>query len=106
MRDGTIKKYDYGDEKANRKHYGSSQPPPYNMRNIANDVPLFLAHGGADVLSVNKDVTLLLDSLRHHERGRLVVEYREEYGHSDFVMGMNARQVVYDPLIAFFRLQY
>lgn len=105
MRDGTIKKYDYGDEKGNRKHYGTPQPPSYDMRNIADDVPLFLAHGGADVLSVNKDVKLLLDSLRHHDKDKLVVVYREEYGHSDFVMGMNARQVVYDSLIAFLRHQ-
>ncbi|KAI3457627.1 hypothetical protein Pfo_014290 [Paulownia fortunei] len=105
IREGAIKMYDYGDEKENRKHYGTPTPPSYNMKNIPNDIPLFLAYGGADALSVSDDVKLLLDSLHDHEGDKLVIEYREDYAHADYVMSVNARQVVYDPLIAFFRLQ-
>ncbi|XP_051152246.1 triacylglycerol lipase 2-like [Andrographis paniculata] len=104
MRDGTIKMYDYEDEKENRKRYGRPSPPSYNMSNIPNNIPLFLAHGGTDALSVSADVKLLLDSLKGHRKDKLVVEYREDYGHADYVMAINARQSVYDPLIAFFKL--
>ncbi|KAL0400171.1 UNVERIFIED_CONTAM: Triacylglycerol lipase 2 [Sesamum radiatum] len=96
--------YDYGDVKENVKHYGMPVPPSYNMTNIPKDVPLFLAYGGKDALSVQQDVKLLLDSLRDHEQDKLVVQYTENYAHADFILGYNARQVVYDPLMAFLRL--
>lgn len=105
IREGTLKMYDYGDEKENTKHYGQSTPPSYDMTNIPKDVPLFLGYGGADALSVPEDVKLLLDSLRDHEHDKLAVEYTEGYAHADHVMAVNARQTVYDPLIAFFRTQ-
>ncbi|KAK4397830.1 Triacylglycerol lipase 2 [Sesamum angolense] len=79
-------------------------PPSYNMTNIPNDVPLFLAYGGKDALSVQEDVKLLLDSLHQHEQVKLVIQYTENYAHADFVMGFNARQVVYDPAMAFLKL--
>lgn len=104
MKDGAIKKFDYGNEKTNKKHYGAARPPSYDMSKITDDFPLFLAHGGADTMSVRKDVKILLHNLRHHQRDKLVVEYREEYGHGDYIMGVNAKQVVYDSLIAFLRL--
>ncbi|KAL0354266.1 UNVERIFIED_CONTAM: Triacylglycerol lipase 2 [Sesamum angustifolium] len=96
--------YDYGDVKENVKHYGMAVPPSYNMTNIPNDVPLFLAYGGKDALSVQEDVKLLLDSLHQHEQDKLVVQYIENYAHADFIMGFNARQVVNDPLMAFLKL--
>lgn len=105
IREGTIKKYDYGDEKENMEHYGTPTPPSYNMNNIPTNIPLFLAYGGADALSVTGDVKLLLESLHDHERDKLVVEYQEDYAHGDYVMGVNAREVVYDPMMSFFSLQ-
>lgn len=105
IRGGKIRKYDYEDEEENKKHYGRPTPPSYEMSRIPSDLPLFLAYGGADALSVTRDVELLLDSLGGHEGDKLVVEYRADYAHADYVMAVNARQVVYDPLIAFFRLQ-
>ncbi|XP_047940781.1 triacylglycerol lipase 2-like [Salvia hispanica] len=104
VRGGEIRKYDYGDEEENKKHYGRPTPPSYEMRRIPSDLPLLLAYGGAHALSVPRDVELLLDVLRGRGGDELVVEYREEYAHADFVWAVNARQVVYDPLIAFFRL--
>ncbi|XP_057792718.1 triacylglycerol lipase 2-like [Salvia miltiorrhiza] len=105
IRGGKICKYDYEDEEENKKHYGTPAPPSYEMSRIPSDLPLLLAYGGADALSVARDVELLLDSLDGHARDKLVVDYREDYAHADYVMAVNARQVVYDPLIAFFRLQ-
>lgn len=104
IRGGEIRKYDYEDEEENKKHYGMPTPPSYEMSRIPSDLPLLLAYGGADALSVTRDVELLLESLSRHEGDKLVVEYTKDYAHADYVMAVNARQVVYDPLIAFFRL--
>lgn len=86
-------------------HYGQPTPPVYNMSSIPNELPLYLSYGGKDALSDVKDVQVLLDDLKNHAGDKLVVQYREDYAHADFVMGVNANKVVYDPLMAFFRLQ-
>lgn len=98
--------YDYGDAGQNMEHYGQATPPLYNMSSIPNDLPLFLSYGGADALSDVRDVKLLLDSFKDHDGDKLVIQYREDYAHMDFVMGENAKEVVYDPLMAFLRLQW
>ncbi|XP_061962466.1 triacylglycerol lipase 2-like [Populus nigra] len=103
--EGTIAMYDYDDDEKNREHYGQTNPPVYNMTSIPNDLPLFLSYGGADALSDINDVQLLLDSLKDHDGDKLVKQYRVDYAHADYVMSANAKQDVYDPLIAFFRLQ-
>ncbi|PON39299.1 Serine aminopeptidase [Parasponia andersonii] len=105
IRDGTITMFNYGNEDENRKHYGQPYPPDYNVTSFPNDLPLFLSYGGKDALSDTKDVHLLLERLKDHDGDKLVVQYRDDYAHADYVMGENAKQVVYDPLIAFFRLQ-
>ncbi|KAF8043143.1 hypothetical protein BT93_A1479 [Corymbia citriodora subsp. variegata] len=105
VRDGKISMYDYGDEAQNMEHYGQATPPLYNMSSIPNDLPLFLSYGGADALSDVRDVKLLLESLKDHDGDKLVTQYREDYAHMDFVMGENAREVVYDALMVFLRLQ-
>lgn len=97
--------YDYEDEDENMEHYGQPTPPVYNMTTIPNDLPLFLSYGGQDALSDVNDVQLLLESLKDHDGDKLVVQYREDYAHADYVMASNAKQAVYDPLIAFFKLQ-
>nr|POE83690.1 triacylglycerol lipase 2 [Quercus suber] len=105
IREGSIAMYDYNDEVENIKHYGQPTPPVYNMTSIPNDLPFFLSYGGADALADVKDVKLLLDNLKDHDGDKLVIQYRDDYAHADYVMGQNAKQVVYDPLMAFFRLQ-
>ena len=96
--------YDYGSEDENNKYYGQPMPPAYNMAGIPNDLPLFLSYGGQDLLSDVEDVHTLLDTLKDHNPDKLVVQYKEDYAHADFVFGVNAKQVVYDPLMAFFNL--
>ncbi|XP_051152238.1 triacylglycerol lipase 2-like [Andrographis paniculata] len=102
IRKGTIEMYDYGNGDDNNKHYGQGTPPAYNMTSIPNDLPLFLGYGGQDLLSDVKDVQTLIDTLSDHDPNKLVLLYREDYAHLDFVHGTNANQVVYDPLMAFF----
>ncbi|KAL6287270.1 hypothetical protein ACE6H2_011660 [Prunus campanulata] len=104
VRKGTVEMYDYVLEDTNIKHYKKPTPPVYNMANIPKDVPLFFSHGGRDSIADINDVGILLDKLRDHDRDKLVVQYREEYAHADFIMSVNANQVVYGPLLAFFRL--
>lgn len=104
VRSGTIAKYDYGNEDDNMDHYGQPTPPVYNMTRIPKDLPLFLGYGGKDMLSDVKDVQVLLDNLKDHDADKLVKQYRNDYAHADFVFGVNANQVVYDPLMAFFKL--
>lgn len=105
IREGNIAMYDYNNADENSRQYGQPTPPLYNMTSIPNDFPLFLSYGGADALADVKDVKLLLNSLKDHDGDKLVVQYRDDYAHADYVMGENAKQVVYDPLMAFFRLQ-
>lgn len=84
------------------EHYGIPSPPDYNMASIPNDFPLYLSYGGQDQLSDTNDVRTLLDSFKDHNSDQLVVQFREEYAHADFVFAVNANQIVYNPLMAFF----
>ncbi|KAF7831729.1 triacylglycerol lipase 2-like [Senna tora] len=105
IRQGTIAMYDYENDEENTKHYGRPSPPVYDIARIPNNVPLFVSYGGADALSDVKDVRRLLEILKDHEGDKLVVQYRDDYAHADYVMGQNAKKDVYDPLISFLRLQ-
>lgn len=102
IRKGSIEMYDYGSEGDNNKHYGQSTPPEYKMSSIPNQLPLFLSYGGKDLLSDSNDVQTLLDALSGHDQDKLVVDYRDDYAHLDFVYAYNAKQLVYDPIMAFF----
>ncbi|GMP66689.1 hypothetical protein CsSME_00026948 [Camellia sinensis var. sinensis] len=104
IRQGTLAMYDYGNEDENNIHYGQPAPPVYNTASIPNDLPLFLSYGGQDLLSDVNGVQTLLDTLKDHDAYKLVVQYKENYAHYDFIFGFNAKQAVYDPLVAFFRL--
>nr|XP_028964585.1 triacylglycerol lipase 2-like [Malus domestica] len=101
---GNIAMYDYVFPAINIQHYNQPTPPVYNMENIPKDVPLFLSYGGRDPLSNVLDVKYLLDNLRDHDKDKLVAQYTAEYAHMDFLMAENANQVVYAPLLDFFKL--
>ncbi|KAF3783640.1 Triacylglycerol lipase 2 [Nymphaea thermarum] len=105
IRGGDVTMYDYGSANENTKHYGQKEPPAYNMSNIPSDLPLFLIYGGQDVLSDIFDLHLLLDSLKFHQKDKLTVHYIHNYAHVDFIMGINAKQLVYDHVVAFFMRQ-
>ncbi|XP_060672136.1 triacylglycerol lipase 2-like isoform X3 [Ziziphus jujuba] len=104
IRRGTLTKYDYGNVYENVKSYGQITPPAYNVKSIPKDVPLLLSYGGKDTLTVVNDVKILLEDLRDHKADKLVLQYRDDYAHFDFIVGYNANKLVYDPLIAFFML--
>ncbi|XP_057481778.1 triacylglycerol lipase 2-like isoform X2 [Actinidia eriantha] len=106
VRDGILTKYDYGNVNYNEEHYGKSKPPAYNLSNIPHNLPLFLSYGGQDALSDVRDVQTLLDSLKFHDLDKLNVQYVKDYAHADFIMGVTAKDVVYNQVIEFFRRQY
>ncbi|RCV32747.1 hypothetical protein SETIT_7G028300v2 [Setaria italica] len=106
IRRGTIAKYDYGNAADNTKHYGQATPPAYDVSAIPDDFPLFLSYGGRDSLSDVLDVGHLIhQALKSHDGDKLTVQYLDNYAHADFVMAGNARERVYAPLMAFFKLQ-
>lgn len=96
--------YNYYSGYENYRRYGQPTPPQYNIASIPNDLPLLLSYGGKDSLSDVEDVKTLIGTLSEHDPDKLVLVYREEYAHLDFIFGVNAKEVVYDPLVAFFRL--
>lgn len=102
IRTGKIAKYDYVDQAQNVQHYGQRVPPTYDLTKIPNDFPLFLGYGGQDMLSDVQDVKVLLNDLQNHDANKLVAAFNQDYAHADFVMAVSAKQVVYDPMIAFF----
>jgi dienelactone hydrolase len=101
IRRGTIAMFDYDFPLINMQHYNQLSPPVYNMASMPKNVPLFLSYGGRDALSDVNDVKALLTDLKDHDKDKLVEQYVEEYAHMDFIMGGNAKQKVYDPLLAF-----
>ncbi|KAH9602506.1 hypothetical protein KSS87_020965 [Heliosperma pusillum] len=104
-RDGTIGMYDYIDIEKNMEYYGQVVPPLYDLVNIPNDLPLFISHGGRDELADVDDVKFLLDNLKDHDSEKLFLQFIEDYAHADYVMAINAKEVVYDFLISFFKNQ-
>ncbi|KAG6410168.1 hypothetical protein SASPL_128219 [Salvia splendens] len=103
VRDGLLSKYDYGNAPFNMAHYGQAKPPVYNLSRIPPNLPLFLSYGGRDALSDVRDVATLLDSLKLHDVGKLHVQYIKDYAHADFIMGVTAKDLVYNQMISFFK---
>ncbi|CAL9748982.1 unnamed protein product [Musa acuminata subsp. burmannicoides] len=99
IRRGTLAKFDYDDCDKNTKHYGQEVPPAYDISSFPHDLPLLLGYGGEDGLSDGGDGLRLMDGLRFHDQHKLTVLYRLDYGHDDFIMAVNAEQLVYDRVI-------
>ncbi|CAA6667892.1 unnamed protein product [Spirodela intermedia] len=102
-RDGVPSKFDFGGRDANLRQYGQERPPAYNMSAISSEFPIFLSYGGRDFLSDVEDVRRLLIDLRSHDADKLTVQFVPEFAHVDFIIGVSAKTVVYDQVLAFFR---
>lgn len=104
IRTGTVSKYDNVNINENMKQYNQAIPPAYDFSKIPKDLPLFMSYGKNDYLSDVKDVEILLDKMKDHDKDKLVVQYVDNYAHMDFVMGNNTKQVVFDRVTAFIAL--
>ncbi|CAH9089575.1 unnamed protein product [Cuscuta epithymum] len=100
VRSRILTKYDY--DLNNIEHYGQPRPPIYNLTNIPLDIPIFISYGGQDALSDVKDVENLLDYLKSHNIFKMHVLYIQEYAHADFILGITAKDLVYNKIIGFF----
>lgn len=105
VRDRVLAKYNYGNADYNLEHYGEARPPVYNLSNIPHNLPLFISYGGQDALSDVRDVQTLLDSLKYHDGDKLSVQFIKDYAHADFIMGINAKDIVYNQVVSFFKRQ-
>jgi len=88
--------FDYGSKRANQEHYGTDEPPEYNLTKI-DKVPISLFSGSEDLLADPKDVSRLETAIAYRQKTNL-----EFYGyaHLDFTWGVNSYKDVYPLLIA------
>ncbi|CAI8590150.1 unnamed protein product [Vicia faba] len=105
VRHGVLAKFNYERPDYNIVHYGQVVPPIYNLSNIPHDLPLFISYGGQDALSDVRDVENLLDKLKFHDVDKRSVQFVKEYAHADYIMGFNAKDIVYNSVISFFNSQ-
>mmetsp|Transcript_11111 Transcript_11111/g.23956 ORF Transcript_11111/g.23956 Transcript_11111/m.23956 type:complete len:469 (+) Transcript_11111:194-1600(+) len=100
----TLVHFDWGTDCAIRKgrsamcnqiKYGAPDPPLYNLNAI--QTPLALFSGGHDRLADPLDVEFLLESLKEGVVTNEVIIH--EYEHLDFIWGLSAKQLVYEPII-------
>lgn len=97
-----VRRYDYGNALENMKHYNQPRPPLYDLSSIPTHIPMFLTHGGQDFLGDVPDTRHLLKTLvRTHDSNNMEVLYLPDYAHADFVIGYNAPQLVYGPIVDF-----
>ncbi|XP_020238028.1 triacylglycerol lipase 2 [Cajanus cajan] len=106
VRLGVLTKFNYERPEYNIMHYGEIYPPIYNLSNIPHNLPLFISYGGKDALSDVIDVRNMLDHLKFHDEDKLSVQFIEEYAHADYIMGVNAKDMVYNVVTAFFKHQF
>ncbi|KAI4964463.1 hypothetical protein ZWY2020_005715 [Hordeum vulgare] len=75
--------------------------PRYNMSNIpAGFLPSSATAAGTSWPT--GDVGRLPGDLRGHDRGKLTVQYLEQFAHADFVIGTCAKDYVYNDVVSFF----
>ncbi|MCD7453124.1 hypothetical protein HAX54_019867, partial [Datura stramonium] len=70
-------------------------------------VPLATSsNGGQDALSDSKDVETLLDYLKFHDVGKLHVQYVKDYAHGYFIIVTTTKDIVFNQIVTFFRVQH
>jgi len=102
VRRGVLSKFNYVRPDYNIMHYGEIFPPIYNLSNIPHDLPLFISYGGQDALSDVRDVENLLDKLKFHDVDKRSIQFVKDYAHADYIMGFNAKDIVYNSVLSFF----
>ncbi|XP_045797196.1 triacylglycerol lipase 2 [Trifolium pratense] len=105
VRHGVLAKFNYVRPDYNIMHYGEIFPPIYNLSNIPHDLPLFISYGGQDALSDVRDVENLLDKLKFHDVDKRSIQFVKDYAHADYIMGFNAKDIVYNSVLSFFNGQ-
>ncbi|CAN1321688.1 Triacylglycerol lipase 2 [Linum perenne] len=103
VRDGVLTKFNYDTVDKNLKHYRAASPPIYNLSNIPHSFPIFLSYGSKDALSDTTDVIHLLDHFKFHDKNKMSIQIVKKYAHVDFIMGLDAKDIVYKQVVSFFK---
>ena len=88
--------FDYGSKRKNREHYGTDEPPEYDLTKI-DKVPISLFSGSEDLLADPTDVSKLETLISYRLKTNLELY---KYAHLDFTWGVNAYADFYPHLIA------
>ncbi|XP_031252267.1 triacylglycerol lipase 2-like [Pistacia vera] len=87
----------------NLRRYEAFRPPVYNVANLPSDLPLFLSYGGNDAISDVEDVQYLINIQKYHLGDKLKSLFVKDYGHFDFIKAVNAKDLVYNEVVDFFK---
>jgi len=88
--------FDYGSKRKNQQHYGTDEPPEYDLTKI-DKVPISLFSGSEDLLADPKDVSKLENLISYPLKTNLQLH---NYAHLDFTWGINAYVDLYPHLTA------
>jgi lysosomal acid lipase/cholesteryl ester hydrolase len=94
IRSGKFREFDYGHVK-NMEHYGQSEPPDYNVKNII--APISLQYGRGDLIVSPEGVQHLSDQLPHLVA--MVQAQPPNFNHIDFVLANDARPLIFDHIL-------
>lgn len=98
IRKGTFARFDYGSLK-NVLQYGQFKPPSFDLSEIPESLPIWMAYGGNDALGDVIDVHHTLKELKSKPN----VLFLEDYGHIDFLLSTRAYEDLFENMITFFR---
>jgi len=87
--------YDYGSSFENNQHYGQPTPPTYSLANFNVTTALF--SGSHDLFADPTDVQTLISQLPYPPYYQ---EEIQDYGHADFVWGMDAKDKLYPTVLS------
>jgi len=89
---GRFQAYDYGSVRENLAHYGTAQPPLYNLANM--EVPVAFYSSESDYIAAVPDVLNTVNSVKNVISHDIV----PHFNHLDFVWGTRAAASVYFPI--------
>jgi pimeloyl-ACP methyl ester carboxylesterase len=89
---GNFQAYDYGNAKANNKHYGTDRPPLYDVSTM--QIPVTFYSGDVDWLSTPIDVSYSVSLFKNVVDNVLLTGFN----HMDFVWGIKAAPLIYQPI--------
>jgi len=89
-------KFDYGPD-GNQERYGQPTPPVYDMSKVT--APVALVWGENDWLGVPEDTMRIASGVRNLMPGGIIRVDFDKWNHLDFLWGIDAKPLVYDPVI-------
>lgn len=95
MRSGGFRQFDYENKRINRKMYGQSTPPSYNLSKITTPINLFYSMNDSTATFENAiRLQSLLPNVKHSFRIPL-----DNFGHVDFTYSRYVRRALNNKLI-------